>query len=160
MNNENCKMKECIKPMAIGTVAVAVTLFLVEWLVHGVWLMPLYEQTAALWRATNDMGMSPWGIVRLLALGFLITAIFCKCKQAKMAACEAGAKPCPRKMGFCFGTIIGAFMGTMMASSYLWMPVPAELGIKWFIGGLAEGIAAGLVLSHLASRMCKDKPAA
>ena len=153
MNDSGCKMKQCMKPMIISTIAVAISLFLTEWLIHGVWLKPLYEQTASLWRPMNEMGMFPWCIIRLLALGFLFSALYCKCKKSGGECATDGKKECPKKAAMCFGVMLGLLIGTMMASSYLWMPIPGELAIKWFIGGLAQGIVVSLVLS----RVCCSK---
>jgi len=153
MENSECKMKACVKPMIISVLAVLVTLFATEYLIHGIWLMPLYQQTASLWRPMSEMGMFPWCIIRLLALSFIYSALYCKCKKAKPEACDIdGKKQCPIQHGLCFGILLGLLIGTMMASSYLWMPVPGELAIKWFIGGLGQGILVGLVLSCICSK--------
>ena len=53
------------------------------------------------------------------------------------------------KKSLCFGVILGALLGTLSASAYLWMPISAELAIKWFIAGLAEGIVISAVLSSI-----------
>jgi len=146
--NSGCKMKACIKPMLCSTIAVAIVLFALEYLIHGIWLKPLYEQTASLWRPAAEMGMCPWCLIRLLVLAFLFTALYCKCKKAKPEVCDfTGKKECPKKHALCFGIVLGLLIGTMMASSYLWMPIPGELAVKWFIGGLVEGIVVALVLS-------------
>ena len=156
MNNtgETCQMKSCCKKIVIPTIAVAVALFAMEWLIHGIWLMPIYKETAALWRPMEEMGMFPLCIVRLLTLSLLFTVMYCKCKKSSAESCGTdGKKPCKVKKSLCFGIMLGLLLGTMMGSSYLWMPIPAELGIKWFIAGLAEGIVVSFVLSLV----CCDK---
>ena len=154
MNDSGCKMTQCVKPMLISTIAVAIVLFGLEYVIHGIWLKPMYQQTAALWRPEGEMGMFPWCIIRLLTLSFIYSALFCKCKIAKMdEACSTDGKACcPIKGSLCFGIVLGSLIGVMMASSYLWMPIPGELAIKWFIAGLVEGVVVSAVLSCLCSK--------
>jgi len=149
MENSGCKMKGCFMPMLVSTVLVALGMFIVEYVIHGIWLMPLYQQTASLWRPMSEMGMHPWCVVRLLLLAFLFSVLYCKCKKAKMEACGVDGTSCPIKGSLCFGIVIGLLIGTMSASTYLWMPIPGELAVKWFIGGIAEGIMISLVLGAL-----------
>jgi len=44
------------KKLACGFGAVFVTFFVMEWLIHGVWLNSTYEATASLWRPKEEMG--------------------------------------------------------------------------------------------------------
>ena len=153
MNDSGCKMMGCIKPLLISTVLLAFFLFGSEMLIHGVWLVPLYEQTASLWRPKAEMGLSVWGILRLLVLAFTYSALYCKCCKAEMESCGTGDdKSCPKKKGLCFGVILGLLIGTMIASPYLWMPIPAELAIKWFIGGFVQGICVGIMLGCMGQK--------
>ena len=160
MNGSECKMKACVNPMLISTVLIAIFLAGSEMLIHGYWLMPLYEQTPNLWRPKAEMGQFPWCMIRLLTLAFLYSALYCKCSKAKESCAapvvDGGKKECPMKHSLCFGLVLGALIGTMMASSYLWMPVSGELAIKWFIGGLVQGVCVGIMLGFIAkAKMCK-----
>jgi len=162
MNGSECKMKSCIGKMLIAIVVLTIFQFAFEWLVYGVWLMPIYKDTAALWRPMNEMGMCPWCIIRLLTLSVLFSALFCKCKKsmepcdtATPSECNIGGKHCPIKRSLCFGITLGLLIGVMNASTYLWMPIPGELAIKWLVAGVVEGIFIGAILSCL----CKAKKA-
>jgi hypothetical protein len=148
-------MMSCIKPLLMSTLAVALFTFVFEFLVHGMWLMPLYEQTASLWRPMEEMGPSALSFARLFLLSFLISALTCKCMK-KNSACgdgnAAGKTTCSNQQALCFGVILGLFMGIMMAGSYLWMPIPGELAMKWFIGGLVQGTVSVLIATWLLRR--------
>lgn len=151
MNENGCKMTGCVKKIFFPAVAVFIFLFFAEYLIHHVWLMPLYEDTAALWRDESEMqALFPGYILRLAMLSLLFTVLYCKCKPAQQDVSHSATgmvTPCQWKRGICFGSIIGLLLGTMMASSYLWMPIPFELAVNWFISGVLEGIGVGLVLS-------------
>ena len=65
----------------------------------------------------------------------------CKIAVADKNSC------CPIKSGgLCFGLKIGLIMGILMASTYIYMPIPSSLAIKWFFAYLVEGIGIGAVL--------------
>lgn len=161
MNNGECKMQGCIKKMIVPVIALMVFQFGFEWLVHGVWLKPIYEQTSQLWRPMNEMGMFPWCLIRLFTLSLLFGALYCKCAK-KMENCATPAtgdkKECPKKAAVCFGIVLGLLIGVMNASSYLWMPIPGELAIKWLIAGIVEGVCIALILSCVCKK--KDSTAA
>ena len=151
----NCFIK-CI------LVAIPVGLFLMatEYAIHAKWLMALYETTPTLWRIEEDMKTVMGGgmcFLRIAAMALAITVLYCKTKKKACANCSTECKKCPVMHGLCFGTALGVLMGTMMGSSYFWMPISVELGQKWFIAGLLQGIGAGLLLGiicKLCNTMC------
>lgn len=149
----NCNMATYIKPVIFGTIALAVLWFAAEFVIHGIWLMPLYEQTAELWRPSEEMGPSLWSMLRLLAISFAITVLYCKTLMPCAPKSDDSKKSCPMKHGLCFGAVLGLLIGTMMGSSWLWQPIPVDLAIKWFITGFAQGVLSGLVLAPI----CKIK---
>ncbi len=73
----------------------------------------------------------------------------------EQSECKIGGKHCPIKFGVCFGALIGLLMGVQCAGSYIWMPIPGELAVKWFIGDLVQGIVIGVVLALICH--CKQK---
>jgi hypothetical protein len=145
---KNCSTKKCV----ISVIAVFAFLFVYDWLVHGVLLMDMYRQTAALWRPEADMkGMLPLCILYHLLLAGVLTCMFGKYRNYEASTCSTGkpddAKKCHRGRGICFGTHIGIILGLVHASGYIWMPIPAALAGAWFAAGVLQGIGAGLVLS-------------
>ncbi|HSW72701.1 MAG TPA: hypothetical protein VLG44_04780, partial [Chlamydiales bacterium] len=53
------------------------------------------------------------------------------------------------KNGLVFGLFFGVFAGMLTASWYLWLKVPAKLGISWLVNGIVEGVGGGFVLGCL-----------
>jgi hypothetical protein len=154
----HCPKARCL----ISFVALFAFLFLYDKLFNGsVWMVDMYQQTANLWRSPEDMHrVFPWMFARYALLAAAICCLYKKtAKAADAAYCAAPGekKPCsPLAHGLCFGIALGMLMGTLQASSYLWMPIPGALVIAWFLGALVQGVLAGLLLSFL----CRMKNAA
>lgn len=155
---KDCSKKRCL----ISAVAVFAFMFLYDKLFHGCsWMMEQYAQTAALWRTPESMGeYFPWFFVRYGILAMVIVCLykkFCEAGCSKPinegAGCCMKSGTCVHKRGMCFGMKIGLLMGTIQASSYIWMPIPGSLAIAWFVGALVQGIGVGFVLSLV----CKKK---
>ena len=79
MNNPDCavrKSMKCIVPVA----AVFATIFVFEWLFHGVYMMPEYLATASHWRSMEEMqapGMMWFCILPKLIMAFVISCLYC-----------------------------------------------------------------------------------
>lgn len=159
MQNTNCSSQGCLVKWLVAAAVTFAVLFGCGYVIHHIWLMPIYQQTVALWLLMDQMQqMFPLLMLYYVALALIISALFCKIKKAKMAACATdgsmsecriGGRHCPIKFGICFGLLIGLFMGVQCAGSYIWMPIPKELAVKWLIGDVVQGLIIGVVLSLL-----------
>ena len=151
MNDASCKMSaKCLVPVA----AVFVTLFLFQWLFHGVYMMPQYEATASMWRSKEEM-QSMMGICILTKL---IIACAISCLYFWVAkGCESQGK-CTRQ-GAKFGFKIGLILGAHDFASYAWLPIPMDMAVSWFIGDVIMGILIGVVLAYV-TRVCKKDASA
>jgi len=165
-NNTQCPIKGCLGKWLGGAVVTFILLFACGFVIHHVWLMPIYQATAPLWRPMEQMQtMFPLMLAYYALLALAISALFCKVKKGKMACiaaageqseCKIGGKHCPIRYGLCFGIVIGVLMGTLCAGSYIWMPIPGDLAVKWFIGDVVQGIVIGVTLALLC-HCCKKK---
>lgn len=136
---------KCLVPVA----AVFVTIFIFEWLFHGVYMMPAYQATAEHWRPESEMQGLMWVcILTKLIMAFAITCLYCWI--AKGSPC--GGK-CT-KTGAKFGFKIGMLLGAQQFASYIWLPIEMDMAVKWFAGNVIMGVLIGIVLA-LVSRMCK-----
>ncbi len=148
---QSCKTSGCpVSACAIPVIALFIFLSAYNTLVHGHLLMDEYKATAALWRTPEEMNaLAPWWMGYYALLSAVLACWFKKSKSAFSCAKtpEEAASRCPIKSGgCCFGLKLGLLMGLLMASSYLYMPIPSSLAIKWFFTGLFEGLGAGMVL--------------
>ena len=112
-------------------------LFGFDYVVHHILLMDLYEQTESLWRPTESMGdYFPIMIARNILLIMVIGYIFTRNFEGKGIM-----------EGIRFGLPMGVLLAVMMASSYIWMPIPTELALGWAASGLGMGLGFGIIFS-------------
>jgi hypothetical protein len=148
MNNENCKKPtlKCLVPV----IAVFATIFVFEWLFHGVYMMPEYQATASHWRPMAEMqtpGMIAVCILTKLLMAAAICCLYCWVSKG----CESQGK-CTKK-GAKFGFKIGLLLGAQQFASYIWLPITMDMAVKWFIGNVIMGVLIGVVLAKITS-MC------
>ncbi|MDX2074434.1 MAG: hypothetical protein SFX19_08755 [Alphaproteobacteria bacterium] len=155
-NTKKCCPKTCI----ISFIAVFAFLFGYDWLVHGHLLMADYEATASLWRPQEEMQQFfGYCIAYHAALAAVLVCFFkkfrsCKCGPTCQCNPEAASSCCPIKSGgLCFGIKVGLLMGLAHASNYIWLAIPGDLAVKWFIAYLVQGAGAGVILGMV----CKSK---
>lgn len=124
------------KRYLISTIALLVFIFLYELLMHGFILMGMYEATATTWRNFAEMENNmPLSLGFQTFLSAWVAYIFTQFYK------KGGIKN-----GLRFGLFLGVFAGILTASWYLWLPVPGQLGLLWFITGVGEGLGGGFVL--------------
>lgn len=150
--NTACNKKACLISI------VAVTLFLMGYgyVVHQIWLMPDYQATADMWRTPEEMkAFFPWCMLFPIAFAAIFTCLFKKFQKGYAVCCpESAGSCCPIKSGgMCFGLKLGLLLGLLMAQSYIWMPIPYELAVKWFFAGLGEGLGVGIILGMITRKM-------
>lgn len=130
------------KRWLLASVAVFVVIFVVEFIIHGVLLQGLYQQTASVWRPMADMQRLMW----IMWVGYLVFAAFFTFIYTK--GYEKG-KP-GLGQGFRFGLYVGCMLSVLHGFGwYAILPIPLALSFYWFVAVLVEsiamGIAAGLV---------------
>ena len=152
-SNQQCSTgkKGCpIKCFFIPVIAVAVVIFVFEFLFHGKFMMPHYDATAELWRKQGEMLMHI-SVIRILVVSCVLTMMYC---------CFSKAPSCSGKCpgtGVKFGLMVGLLLGIWDFGAYAWMPVPMHIPLFWLGGDVVMGILVGVTLSMIC-RMCgKDK---
>jgi len=125
------------KRWLLASVAVFVVILVLEFVIHGVLLQGVYQQTASVWRTQADMQRLMW----IFWVGYLVFAPLFAFIYAK--GYEKG-KPGVGQ-GFRFGLYVGAMLSVV--HSYGWyviLPIPLVLSCYWFAAILVEFIAAGI----------------
>mgnify|MGYP000862480004 CR=1 FL=1 len=124
-----------VKQIAIGSVVVFVLWAGMEWVIHGVLLKPIYMETKQLWRPQADVNQGLYFAVTFL-VGVAFTALYVKLISAKTM-----------RNALLYGAIIGFAMGINHGYiDYVFMPIPYELALSWFLAIWAEMIIAGAAL--------------
>lgn len=145
-----CPITGCpVKHVLLAAVLVFAVMFGFEWLFHGVYMMPDYEATADLWRSEEEMmGMMHICIIRKALMALAIAGLFCWLGR------DCGGIKCPVK-GAKFGLLIGLLLGASMFGSYVWMPIPLDMAVKWLVGDVVMGVILGAALGLACGKMCK-----
>lgn len=130
-----------IKRMIIASILVFAGIQVMDFVIHGIILSPVYQSLAHVWRP--DMMAKMW-ILRLssLVMSFLFVYIFIKGYENKGII-----------EGVRYGIIIGLFMNVIgMFSQYVMYPIPFSLSVQWFIYGMIEFIICGIIAALVYKR--------
>ena len=128
------------KKWFIATVAVFAVMFGLEYVIHGVLLSDIYQQTASVWRPETEMQQHMW----LMWFGYAIFAavfvwIYTKGYETHKS---------PLGQGVRYGLLVGLLVATVQSFGwYAVLPIPAALAMWWFVAGLVECLAIGVTAS-------------
>lgn len=147
--NDNIKtIGGCCGRWLLASLVIFVFIFAAEFFVHGIWLMPIYEETASLWRSQEEMQqLFPWMFLYQGLVAVLVSTLYCKCRCGLAHVPEGQCNPRPSIHALCFGLLTGVLFGVLHAAAYIWTPIPLELAIKWFVANVLEGVCIGAILS-------------
>jgi hypothetical protein len=126
-----------IKRLLLAILAGWVVVFATDYLIHELWLGPVYAATKPLWRPESEMHTH---ICWMFLAQFLIVTTFVIVWAKGFAGRSMGA-------AISFGVLMGVFQQTWAIILFVVMPVPAELAIKWFLAGLVQAVLLGIVTS-------------
>jgi len=130
------------KRWLLASGAVFVVIAVMEFVINGVLLSDMYQETASVWRTQEEIQRMMW----IFWIGYLVFAPFFALIYVK--GYEKG------KPGLGQGIRCGLYVGAMLSviHSFGWyviLPIPLALAFYWFLAILAEfivaGVAAGLV---------------
>ena len=121
----------------LASVAVLVVIAVLEFVIHGVLLSGIYQQTASVWRTHAEMQGMMW----IFWVGYLVFAPIFALIYVK--GYEKG-KP-GLGQGFRFGLYVGGMLSVLHSFGwYVILPIPLALSFYWFVAILVEFIAAGI----------------
>lgn len=134
------------KRLIIASAAVFIAIYFLDFIIHGVLLQDLYQQTSSLWRSEEEMGKYFWCF---LVGYFLFAPVF-----VYIFAAGYLRDRCPVQQGATFGVIIGFLFHTLPNFIfYAVSPVPASLPISWFCYGMIEFILLGMLTGFIFSKV-------
>jgi len=126
-----------IKRLLLAILAGWVVIFATDYLIHELWLAPLYAANKPLWRAEDEIQTR---VCWIFCAQFLIVATFVIVWAKGFAGGSTGT-------AVTFGLLMGLFQQAWAMISFAIMPLPAELAIKWFFAGLLQAVLLGIVTS-------------
>lgn len=127
-----------LKRSILAIVCVFFAFSALDFLIHGIILKPLYEQSAQLWRPMEQAKMG------LLYVVTAISAIVFVTIYARLVS------PKSLSRGLCFGFLFGLTAGVSMGyGTYAFQPIPYHLALGWFLGTLVEATVAGVIVGAI-----------
>lgn len=124
-------MKKC----ALATIAVFITIFITDFIFHGMIMKSMYEGTAHLWRPQADMQpFMPYMLSGQILIALFFTWIFSHGYKGKGAI-----------EGVRYGLLMGGFQTGANLIMYAVTPYPFALTAAWIVFGFVQGMIAGVV---------------
>ena len=137
-----------IKRLILAIVVAFIVLWVTDFLIHGIWMMPDYRATQSLWRPDADM-KSHMGWMLGAQLLFAITFVLLWTRWAETArlGCAIG-----------YGLLMGLFSGVWAIIMYVVIPMPCSIACKWFFAGIAQSSSASLRFTFTSQRVPRLNP--
>ncbi len=127
-----------VKRFIGASIAVFLAFQVLDFIIHGMILRPVYESLKDVWRP--DMMSKMWIMyVGSFVLSFLFIYIFIKGHENKGIA-----------EGIRYGIIIGLFASIPYGFyEYVMYPLPLSLCVQWFVYGMIEFIICGMIAAAI-----------
>ena len=118
-----------VKSLVITILVAFVTVWITDFLIHGVWLSSAYGATKELWRPESEMvAHMPWMLLGQFLVASAFTTIFAACVAEKRCL------SCTLKYSLAIGVLVGGGQIIM----YAVQPFPGSLVAKWCVGYLLQ----------------------
>ncbi|MCB0308062.1 MAG: hypothetical protein KDD48_01710 [Bdellovibrionales bacterium] len=126
-----------IKRLILAVIGVFVYIVISDYLIHGLAMKNLYQETIFLWRSETDMqAYMPW-----MFLGqFIIAKFFC-------ILFARGYEGRGAMEGLRFSLLIGPLMVAPNFIQYAVMPLTPSILASWLAFGMLQVVGAGIVAS-------------
>ena len=126
-----------IKRFATAAIGVFIFVFAYEFVVHGLLMAGLYEQTAEVWRPQQESNMLVMALSQLLfavALAFFypIVGADTECKKA-----------------IPFGVGLGLVMAMPQIGTYSYLPIPITISLYWALISFVKALAGSYIVSKI-----------
>ena len=129
------------KRLILTVVVVFVGFWVTSFLIHGLWLNPIYKETMNLWRSETEMQKH----MGWMFLGqFLWSVAFVVIWSKGLPAVNSPGGSC------LYGLMMGMFMESNSLIMYSVQPMPGHLIARWVVAGLAQGALMGILVFFVA----------
>ena len=125
------------KSLLITIITTFVVLTATDYCIHQLWLMPVYNATASLWRPDMAAG----GHLIWIHAGHLLAAITFAMLWAVGFAANAKIT-----CGMKYGSFMALFSQSHTLIGYAVHPYTLELVWKWMVSGVLQGVLLGIVV--------------
>lgn len=136
------------KRFILATITVWAVVFVCDWVIHGYILSGMYQETANLWRTTEDMQAHfRWLTFGQFLFSVMLTYIFTQGYESKGPA-----------EGVRYGLWVGLLFTSANFVTFAVQPIPFNLALFWSIGTIAECMIAGVTLTMLYKSVACNNP--
>lgn len=132
-----------LSKLIVPIIAVFVFVFIYGYVVHGILLSDIYQQTPQLWRTCEDMQSHfPIMLISELAFAIIFTLFYAYLQQWMKVSLK----------GWQYGLGIGATFAAIQIGIYAYMPISCTLALLWVVDALIEPVLCGVLLSCMYKR--------
>lgn len=129
-----------IRKFFISTAAVFGVMYAMDFLWHGFLLEGTYKETSKLWRSESEI----MNLISLCIISHLVISLFTV--SLFKNSIFSNKRDINLKNSLLAGLTLGAIVGVIEMSSYIYMPIPFSLALAWFTNRIIQGLAIGAVL--------------
>ena len=124
-----------MKRSLAAAVGILVAWMLLDLIAHRIFLAPIYEATASLWRPFDQMN-----VLLIYSVTVVLVGIFIGIYSLLVRPKSLGA-------GIVLGALVGLALGLSSGfGTFVHMPIPLSLAWGWFIAGWLKGLVAGSIV--------------
>jgi hypothetical protein len=120
--------------LLLAIVVAFVVVFVTDYLIHSMWLMPDYNATHTLWRPESEMTAR---IGWMFFAQFLFAATLCVVWALWISGRDLGT-------AIAFGFLMGLFQSVWPIAYFVVAPIPGALAVKWILSGIVQVILVSL----------------
>lgn len=141
-----------MKKFLLAVVVAFIFLMATNYLVHGVWLNPIYEMYPDSWRPVEQQVAKMW----IMWIGHLLYTVMFAWVYTRGAEDKAWVG-----QGIRYGAIVTLFVVVpCVLGEYVIYRVPYRLALTWMSVGLVQTVVMGLVVAYFLRRPAAAAPAA
>jgi hypothetical protein len=125
------------KSLVITILVAFVTVWVTDFLIHGLWLAGTYKATASLWRPEAEMmAKMPLMLLSQFLVATAFTMIFAACVAEKRCL------SCTLK----YSASMGVFSGAGQLMLYVVQPLPGSLIAQWVLAAIVQAVVLGIIV--------------
>lgn len=129
-----------LSKLVLPVIAVFVLVFIYGYVVHGVMLVDIYQQTPHLWRTQDDMCAYFW-VILLSEFGFSVLFVLFYAQVVEDMKTPIS--------GWQYGLGVGAIFAAIQFGVYAYMPISLKLSLFWVVDAIAQPVLCGYLLGCL-----------
>lgn len=127
------------KSFALSVIVMLVFIWVTDFVIHGVLLKGLYEETASLWRTPDEMNAHMiWMLIGKILIAKYFVFIFVKGREGKGIA-----------EGVRYGLLMALFAAGPCFIHYAVTPMPMNLLWAWVGGAVAQYMIGGAIIAKI-----------